>query len=932
MADDARDLMRLRSVRVHNLKAIDLDLPRNQLIVITGVSGSGKSSLAFDTIYAEGQRRYIETFSPYVRQFLGRLDKPDADAIEGLPAAVAIGQRIKRRGARATVGSVSEVHDALALLYSRAGEVICPDCRLSVTPATVAQVESAIATLPDGARYLIGYPLEIQATTDRAALAASLKALGMMRVQIDGATVALDDPAIAWPDSGEVTVVIDRLRRGTEAPDRLRDSIESAFQYGMGRCRIVAETETLTFLRGWVCARCGRNFAAPEPRLFRPESPVGACQSCQGYGRVIDIDLTRVVPDAAKTLEQGAIAAWTTPGQREWQEHLVRWAPTRGIPIDLPFKRLDEHQTAAILTGDRDFGGLRGFFDWLERKAYKLHARVLLSRWRGYKPCPECKGARLRPEALAVRVNGVNIAELSAQTIAQSRAFVEELRQSVAASAGQRSLRAAFARLAYLERIGLGYLTLDRPARTLSTGESRRLSLTAALGSGLVNTLYVLDEPSIGLHPRDIMRLTQAIRSLQAAPNSVVVVDHDESMMRSADMLVDIGPGAGESGGRVVFAGTPDAIVDAPDSITGDFLAGRRRVTIPYSRRKRGETLLLKGARGHNLSDLSVEFPLGVICAVTGVSGSGKSSLVEETLYPALMRRIHNEHLPALPYEALRGANALTDVQLVDQSPIGRTPRSNPVTYLKAYDEIRKSFASTHEAKLRNYTAGRFSFNVEGGRCETCQGNGVLVIDMQFLSDVTMRCTECRGRRFRADTLDVTYRGKNIAEVLDLTAREAFGFFRNRPKIQLRLRPLLEVGLDYLRLGQPANTLSGGESQRLKLASHLASAAADVTAKSRCAFILDEPTTGLHPADIVRLVDCLNALVDRGHSVIVVEHSPEIMVAADWIIDLGPDAGGDGGRIVAQGTPEDVARAETHTGRLLAEWLARRPATADSEE
>jgi excinuclease ABC subunit A len=643
---------------------------------------------------------------------------------------------------------------------------------------------------------------------------------------------------------------------------------------------------------------------------------------------VIDLDLSRIVPDPSRSLKDGAIVPWTTPAYSGMLQDLLDVAPGLGIPVDVPFKRLSPEQTRVIMEGApaSGFSGLRGFFRWLEKKSYKLHTRVFLSRWRSYKPCPACRGARLRPEALAVKVAGVDIAALSALKVRDSLRFLDDRRrETVDNPVARRILEQAQRRLAYLERIGLGYLTLDRPARTLSAGESQRVALTSALGSGLVNTLYVLDEPSVGLHPRDVSRLIGVLHDLRDEGNTVVVVEHDQDVVRASDLLVDIGPGAGESGGRVLYTGAPEGVTAAPASVTGDFMAGRKQVSVPERRRKAEKGWLrLQGARGHNLKDIDVAFPLGVLCVVTGVSGAGKSTLVEETLYPALHRRLGGDPLPAEPCREIVGTGALDAVVLVDQSPIGRSSRSNPVTYLKAFDEVRKVFAATNEAKLRGYGASQFSFNVAGGRCNACEGNGFLVIDMQFLADVMLRCPECRGTRYRPETLQVKYRGRNIAEVLDLTAREAFVFFRHRPKVQARLRPLLDVGLDYVRLGQPASTLSGGEAQRLKLASHLASTPAAVTRaaeRSRTLFILDEPTTGLHPADTLKLLDALNSLLVYGHSLIVVEHSPELMVSADWIIDLGPGAGDEGGTVVAQGTPEEVAKADTPTGHVLRDRL-----------
>jgi excinuclease ABC subunit A len=930
--DRPRRTIEMRGVRVHNLKGVDLDLPHGRLAVFTGVSGSGKSSLAFDTLFAEGQRRYIETFSPYVRQFLSTLDRPDADRLTGLPPAVAISQKMSRRSARSTVGTVTETHEHLALLFARVGRVICPDCRVEVRPADLPAVVAAIEALEPGTRYQIAFPVPGRTAEERTAGLSALQVEGFIRARIDGRPIVLDQPGWIVPEGdAPVEVVVDRLVRGSDDRGRRTDSIETALRLGQGECRlIVSESDggesVRSFHRGWRCGSCGRGFVEPTPALFRYGSALGACPACEGFGRAIDLSLARIVPDPSRTIAGGAITPWTTPAYREWQSDLIAAAPRLGLPTDRPFKLLDPDHVRMIVEGFEGFAGLRGFFQGLERKAYKMHVRVFLSRWRDYTPCPVCHGARLRPEALAVEVAGRSIAALSALPVAEALAILENDPSLTTDVLGRRLVQPICLRLGALDRIGLGYLTLDRLARTLSGGESRRVALTSALGSGLVNTLYVLDEPSIGLHPRDVERLTGELQSLRDSGNTVVVVEHETSIMRAADLLVDIGPGAGEGGGQLLYAGPPDGIADCPGSVTGDFLADRRRVSVPRSRRApRGAPIELRGASGNNLKGIDVAFPLGVLCVVTGVSGSGKSTLVEETLYPAVQRRLKGEAPPSLPFRSLAGASSLGDVVLVDQSPIGRTPRSNPATYLRAFDEIRKTFASTHEAKLRNFTASKFSFNVEGGRCSTCEGNGYQVIDMQFLPDVLVKCPECRGTRYRPEVLQATYRGKSIAEVLDLTARSAFAHFRHRPSVQGRLRPLLEVGLDYLRLGQPATTLSGGEAQRLKLAAHLAGDTVAAEPGQATLFLLDEPTTGLHPADIQTLLQALERLVDLGHSLIVVEHHLDVMAAADWIIDLGPEAGDTGGQVVAQGTPEQVAQTDTATGRALRDRLGPPP-------
>jgi excinuclease ABC subunit A len=919
--------IRLRGVRTHNLKGLDLDLPLNRLIAVTGVSGSGKSSLAFDTIYAEGQRRYVETFSPYARQFLEKLDKPDADRIDGIPPAIAVGQSHGRHSGRSTVGTITEVHDALALLFARAGEVICRHCGWRIVPATPSTVAATIDGLPANTRYEVAFPLDLRPESDREALSRSLRADGFTRIAIGGRAARLDEPGAALPETGSVDVVVDRLVRGRNAPERRLDSIESAFARGLGRCRILAGDEAWTFVRGWRCGRCGTEHIEPQPNLFRFNRGLGACPVCEGFGRVTELDLARIVPDPSKTIRQGAIVPWTTPAYRTHLDELLADARALDLPVDVPFGRLDAEQVRRVVEGvpDTRYVGLEGFIQALERKSYKLHVRVFLSRWRRYRTCPGCQGTRLRPEALAVRIQGRSIAELSALSIRESRALL----------AGQASLRThpvasgllaqVEDRLRYLAEIGLDYLTLDRPARSLSAGELQRVVLTKALGSGLVNTLYVLDEPSVGLHPQEVGRLSTVLHHLRDRGNTIVMVEHDADLIRASDHAVDLGPGAGEAGGRLLYDGMTSAFTNAAGSATADYLGGRLRPPIPRSRRMgTGRHVELIGARGNNLKSIDVRFPTGVLCAVTGVSGAGKSTLIEETLYPALRQAIAGDAASGGPYDELRGADALEAVEFLDQSPLARSGRSNPVTYLKAFDEIRRTFAATHDAKLRDYDAGRFSFNVEGGRCNTCRGDGYLVIDMQFLPDVMVRCPECRGTRYRPEVLEIAYRGRNIAEVLDMTAREAFSFFRHRPRVQGRLRPLLELGLDYLRLGQPSATLSGGEAQRLKLAGFLGRSMAALRRAGRPShtlFLFDEPTAGLHPADVLKLLEALGALVERGNSVIAVTHSVEVMVAADWIIELGPGAGDGGGRVVASGTPEQVAGAKTATGEILARAL-----------
>jgi excinuclease ABC subunit A len=928
----------LRGVRVHNLKSIDLDIPSRKLIVLCGVSGSGKSSLALDTLYAEGQRRYIESFSAYTRQFLQRLEKPEADRIDNIPPAIAVTGKNASRSSRSTVGTATEVADYLRLLLAKIGHVFCRGCGQEVRRDTPQSTADALAQLPPGARYMIAFARDLPAGSDPLAALAALREEGFLRLIVDGRMVTFDGTPLAAPTSGRLYVILDRLTAGGVSPQRVRDSLETSFDQGQGRAFVFVENgvtaqrgadflidgqpwRRLGFSTALACEDCGIEYPPAEPRLYSFNSPLGACPECEGFGNVIGIDMDLVVPDASKSLAAGAVAPWNSPAYAHELEELLALAADYDLPVDVPFAALTEPQRAVLLQGvpERKFGGLEGFFAWLERRKYKMHIRVFLSRWRSYRPCPACGGARLRPEALATRIAGRNMAEICALQVREASAFFRDLSlPEWERTVGRVMLEQVRARLSYLEAVGLDYLTLDRTLRTLSGGEARRVALTSALGSSLVNMLYVLDEPSIGLHARDIQRLVETIRRLQRRDNTVVVVEHEEAMIRAADHVIEIGPGAGERGGRVVFQGTPQEIEQSTESFTGDYLAGRRGVSIAGHRRPPNHGWIrLAGARGNNLKNVTVEIPLGVLCLVTGVSGSGKSTLVQDTLYPALCRRLRKEAPKPLPCDDVYGDGQIDDVIMVDQSPIGRSPRSNPVTYLKAFDEIRAVFADTVEARTRNYDAGHFSFNVDGGRCSACHGDGYIQIDMQFLADVYMKCGECNGTRYRDEILDVTYRGRNIAEVLEMTVREAFTFFRGRPKVQARLKRLIDVGLDYVRLGQPANTLSGGEAQRLKLAGYMSAAK-----RGRCLFILDEPTTGLHFSDIVQLLDCFDALLAVGHSLLVVEHNLQMMKAADYIIDLGPGAAQDGGRLVAKGTPEMVARnAASVTAAFLAEVL-----------
>jgi excinuclease ABC subunit A len=930
----------LRGVTVHNLKGVDLDIPHRKLVVVCGVSGSGKTSLALDTLYAEGQRRYIDSFSTYTKQFLQRLEKPDADLIEGIPPAIAVTHKNGVRSSRATVGTATEVTDYLRLLFAKIGTVYCLQCGREIRQDSSESAAEVIQKLPAGTRIMVAFPTEAPEVGDEPRFWQSVREDGFVRIVADGKTWNLTtDTMPRGVNDKTVYVVLDRLTVDASAESRLRESLETAFGAGNGRAVIFSGAplggETLdatheidggmwhrrafsTLLR---CEECGVDYPKAEPRLFSFNSPLGACPECEGFGNVVDIDMERVVPNPKLSIREGAIAPWNTPAYAHELEELLALAEDYDIPVDIPFKDLGEEPLRLIREGipKREFGGLRGFFKWLERRKYKMHLRVFLSRWRSYHTCPTCRGTRLRAEALAVRIAGKHIGEVSAMHVRDATVFFRELPLGEFEEHVARMLLGQIrTRLGYLESVGLGYLTLDRTLRTLSGGEAARVALTSALGSGLVNMLYVLDEPSVGLHPGDVDRLVEAMHGLRNRGNTVVVVEHEEAMIRAADQLIEIGPGAGERGGELVFQGTVEEMIASERSLTGDFLAGRRGVTSKTERRGANHGWIrLVGARGNNLKNLTVQFPLGVLCLVTGVSGAGKSTLVEETLYPALCRRLKKEVVKGAEYDDVYGDGQLEDVVMVDQSPIGRSPRSNPVTYIKAFDEIRAAFAETVEARTRNIDSAQFSFNVEGGRCTACDGDGFQKIDMQFLADVFMKCPQCNGKRYRPEILAIKYRGRSIADVLDLTAREAFTFFRGQPKVQSKLKRLIDVGLDYLRLGQPANTLSGGESQRLKLAQYMGQ-----TRKGRTLFLLDEPTTGLHFQDVVQLLDSFESLLAVGHSLIIVEHSLQLMKAADYLIDLGPGASDEGGQIVAEGTPEEVAKVkESITGRFLAAAL-----------
>lgn len=946
--------IRLRGVAVNNLREVDLDLPHRQLIAFCGVSGSGKTSLALDTLYAEGQRRYIESFSTYTRQFLQQLDKPNAESIEGIPPSIAVTRKSVSRSSRATVGSATQINEHLQLLFSRIGEVICYRCGNKVQQDSSESAAEQAKQLPDGTRMMVGFPSRRGSNRTDEVWLADLIALGYRRCIREGGTIELNSAAVGeLAELDEIEVVLDRLTVSEESIPRLRDSLESALEAGRGVCVVWSAASFDNAENGKVengrveiddrpwhrrrysqsfrCDDCGIDYPSPEPQLLSFNNPLGACPTCEGFGNVIDVDMDRVVPDPEKSLRDGAIAPWNTPAYAHELEELLALADDYQLPVDIPYRELSPEHQRLIRAGvpERDFGGLNGFFKWLERRKYKMHLRVFLSRWRSYYPCRDCNGARLKPEALAVRIGGLSVTDLSALKIRDALTWLADVELSPwQREVGRLLLTQVVSRLEYLDRVGVGHLSLERPLRTLSGGEAQRVSLTSALGSNLMGMLYVLDEPCAGLHPSDMPKLVDTIRGLRDRGNTVAVIEHDPLLIQAADEIVEIGPGAGEFGGNVVFQGTPAEMLEA-DSRTGDWLTGRRTLGLRGERRATDQGWLrLDGARGNNLQNLSVEFPLGVLCVVTGVSGAGKSTLVEQTLYPAVASRLGIEVDKPAPYDDLFGAGQIEDVVLIDQSPIGRTPRSNPVTYIKAFDPIRALFAESQEAQARGFKAGHFSFNVEGGRCEACQGEGYTQIDMRLMADVYMRCAECQGQRYRREVLDVKYRSCNIAEVLDLSVREAFTFFRGHRKILARLKCLMDVGLDYLRLGQPANTLSGGEAQRLKMATYVAA-----PRRGRTLFVLDEPTTGLHFSDVLQLLDCFDSLIDMGHSLVVVEHNSLMMQAADYIVDLGPHAADEGGQIVAVGTPEElVASSESLTGQFLAAEFKRSAESAEQAQ
>ena len=994
------DAILIRGARTHNLKNISCDIPHGKLTVVSGVSGSGKSSLAFDTVYAEGQRRYVESLSAYARQFLERIEKPDVDLIDGLAPAIAIKQKNTTRNPRSTVATATEIYDYMRLLYARCGTVHCIHCDGLVGRDSVDEIAESILSLPDGTRLHAIFPIRSkveevkqeeapstsikrgrkskpapeETDTPAASLTEAMKsrlvelrANGFNRlyqheqifefstpeslldldfslpvfVLVDRIVVSpenrsriVDAAEIAYREVGEVLYEeVPRSTPGEDGHPERAQRVEGPASSGM------LDRKRHRFSTAYECRSCHKPGREPEPRLFSFNNPFGACPRCQGFGNTIDFDLNLIVPDKSLSLNDGAIDPWNRPKYRSWITDLKRQSKALSIPMDTPWQDLTADLQELLLYGDQrtsnsggsGFHGIYGFFAEMERKKYKLHVRVMLSKYRGYATCPECRGQRLRAEARSVRISGKNICEVSALTISAAHKFfgtltLSQMHQEIAGPI----LEEVRERISFLDAVGLDYLTLDRLASTLSGGEAQRIQLATSLGSRLVGALYVLDEPSIGLHTRDTDRLIRILKNLRDLGNTILVVEHDPDVLRAADHLLDLGPGAGEFGGKLLAEGSVSDILANPNSLTGRYLSGQLTIPVPTRRREPGrEMLLLRGARANNLKNIDVEIPLGMLVAITGVSGSGKSSLVHQVLYRAVARALGQSEGadPTGLFRDLKGAERLNDVVLVDQTPIGRTPRSNPVTYIKAFDLIRELFAAQPDAKKLSLTPGHFSFNIPGGRCKTCEGDGTVTVEMQFLADVELPCEDCNGTRFQPKILGVQYKGKNIHEVLNLTVKEALRFFVGIPRLLDRLAVLDEVGLGYLRLGQSATTLSGGEAQRVKLAAHLAQVRAAnanirTSGASRVLYILDEPTTGLHFDDVSKLLTALRKLIDGGGSLIVIEHNLDVIKSADWVIDLGPEGGSGGGQIVAVGTPEEVAaNLHSHTGKWLAKVL-----------
>jgi excinuclease ABC subunit A len=914
----------IEGARQNNLKNISLRLPHNKVIAVTGLSGSGKSSLAFDTIFAEGQWRYVESLSTYARMFLEKVARPDVDRVLNVRPAIAIEQKNQVRTARSTVGTTTEIADLLRLLFAKIGKPICPDClqeARSFHPSTV--VEDLLMRFPDG-RAMVLFPVAVPSEKQEPAFIQSLLTRGFTRLKVGDELVDLHEAhPVSIHKQAACYVVLDRLAMRADNRSRLTEAIETAFQEGEGRCAVEVIGQGLqSYSTNYLCQRCGRTFEPLRPISFSFNHPLGACPECRGFGNVLRYDPDLVIADHNKSLVQGAIEPWSKPGTDWWQKQMLLAMKRHGVDITIPFKFLSHETQQLLWKGDKSFDGINDFFEYLEGKRYKLHVRVLLSRYRTPFNCLSCHGSRLKPDARLVKIAGTDIHEVTELTIEGVMAWLESLAlHQFDQNVSMDIVRHLTAKLDFLIRVGLGYLTLARQTKTLSGGEAQRVSLANQLGAHLVGTLYVLDEPTIGLHARDTDLLAGILKDLAAVGNTVVVVEHDRRMIESADHIVELGPQSGEKGGEVVCAAPAHEFLQDRRAITARYLRGEEQIPLPKSRRSgNGKVLVIAGASEHNLKDLIVRFPLGMLICVTGVSGSGKSTLVEDTLYRALARAFRIKSLPMGRFKAIKGIEHLKGVRLIDQQPIGRTPRSNPVTYLKAFDEIRQLFAGERDALRQGFTPGHFSFNAAGGRCERCEGAGVEKLEMYFFEDIYAPCEICEGKRFKPEVLAIRYRGRTISDVLSMTVDEARSFFTGTPKLQERLHLLSSIGLGYLRLGQSATTLSGGEAQRLKVAAELK----DSGAKDLL-YIMDEPTTGLHFDDVKKLLAVLHKLVNAGNTLVVVEHNLDMIKSADWVIDLGPEGGAAGGQIMAEGRPEQVARSEaSHTGRFLAQALTER--------
>ncbi|WP_345950385.1 excinuclease ABC subunit UvrA [Mucilaginibacter sp. PAMB04274] len=926
----------IKGARVHNLKNMDIAIPKNQLVVITGMSGSGKSSLAFDTLYAEGQRRYVESLSSYARQFLGRMNKPDVDYIKGIAPAIAIEQKVITSNPRSTVGTSTEIYDYLKLLFSRIGKTFSPVSGLQVKKDTVTDVVNFAQAQPDDTQLTILCPLHPHNNRSLKEELAVLLQKGFVRVEYRGQVSRieslLEDESIgndSLADNDPLRIVVDRVTKNNEEEtlSRIADSAQTAFFEGKGDCYLkYQEPESEQEKESFFCDRFeldGIRFEEPTPNFFSFNNPYGACRKCEGYGKVIGIDEDLVIPDKSKSIYDNAIAPWRGEKMGEWNQNLIRQADKFDFPIHRSYSQLTDKQKKLLWTGNKYFRGLDAFFKEIEEQTYKIQYRVILSRYRGKTTCPDCKGSRLRPDATYVKVAGHSITDIVLMPLDIAQQFFGDLQLDAHdAKIGKRLLMEITNRISFLNDVGLGYLTLNRLSNTLSGGESQRINLATSLGSSLVGSVYVLDEPSIGLHPRDTQRLITVLKSLRDVGNTVLVVEHEEEIMQAADHLIDIGPEAGTHGGQLIFSGTYAQILTDDNSLTGKYLSGREEIVVPAQRRKWNDFIQIKGARENNLKHVDVKFPLGVLSVVTGVSGSGKTSLVKRILHPALQKVLGNYSGEQTgSYDSIEGDyGKIESVELVDQNPIGRSSRSNPVTYVKAWDEIRNLYASQPAAKAAGLKPSAFSFNVEGGRCDVCQGEGEVKIEMQFMADIFLPCEACNGNRFKQHILDVTYQEKNVSEILQMTIDEALEFFVKEQKIINKIKPLQDVGLGYVQLGQSSNTLSGGEAQRIKLASFLIKG----NNASKTLFIFDEPTTGLHFADIKKLLKSFDALLEQGNTIIVIEHNMDVIKCADWVIDIGPGGGNNGGALVFEGLPEDLLKdKKSFTGQFLKERLKK---------